>query len=131
MPNLLHQFLHQGNVQARPYLGELFDYGTETGLTGTFTPTDEKLAFEITGYMDEIDLVAVVDLDQFAVGNEPRVKTLLRKDGFVYSIRTLKTDQSAYVLGMKMIGPVLASENTWDAQLQTWDDTPETWNELT
>lgn len=103
MPNLLHDFLHQGNVQARPVLGQLFDYGSQTGLTGFFTPTDEKLAFELTGYMDEIDFVLVADLDQFDTGNEPTTKSQLTYGSATYTIRTLKTDESAYVLGLKKI----------------------------
>jgi hypothetical protein len=106
MANLLHQFLHSCNVQAQPFLGELFDYGIQAGLTGSFTPTDAKLAFELTGYMEEIDLVATVDLSQFTPGNEPALKMLMNYAGFLYSLRSLKTDQSAYVIGMKMLGPL-------------------------
>lgn len=103
MPNLLHAFLHVGNLQARDVLGELFDYGSQTGLTGFFTPTDEKLAFELTGYMDEIDFVLVADLEIFTSGNEPTTKSQLTYKSATYTIRTLKTDQSAYVMGLKKI----------------------------
>lgn len=106
MPNLLHQFLHEGNVQSRTVLGELFNYGIQADLTGFFTPTDGNLGFELTGYMEEINLVAVVDLDQFLPGNEPRLKTLMNYGGYLYSVRSLKTDQSAYVMGFKMLGPI-------------------------
>lgn len=106
MANLLHAFLHAGNVQAQPVLGELFNYGIQANLTGIFTPTDGSLGFELTGYMEEINLVAVVDLAQFTAGNEPRLKTLMNYAGYVYSVRSLKTDQSAYVMGMKMLGPI-------------------------
>ncbi len=109
MVNLLHDFLHAGNVQARPVLGELFDYGIQADLTGFFTQTDEKLAFELTGYTDEIDFVIVVDLDQFTAGNEPQVKTLLNYRDYLYTVRSLKTDQSAYTMGLKMIGPIGAA----------------------
>lgn len=104
--NLLHDFLHAANVQAQAVLGELFNYGIQADLTGIFTATDAKLGFELTGYMEEIDLVAVVDLAQFTAGNEPRLKTLMVYAGDVYSVRSLKTDQSAYVIGLKMIGPL-------------------------
>ena len=104
MTNLLHQFLHAGNIQARPVLGEPFNYNGQVGLTGFFTPTDEKLAFELTGYMDEIDLVAVVDLDQFDSFNNPAVKTQVHYAGNLYTIRSLRTDQSSYTLGLKLIG---------------------------
>lgn len=106
MANLLHQFLHAGNVQARPVLGELFNYGIQAGLIGFFTPTDGNLGFELTGYMEEINLVAVVDLDQFTAGNEPKLKTLMNYAGYIYSVRSLKTDESAYVIGFKMLGPL-------------------------
>lgn len=89
-------------------LGEPFDYGTQNGLVGFFTPTDDKLAFELTGYMEEIDMVCVVDLDQFTPLNRPAVKMQATYAGFIYTVRSLKTDQSAYVLGLKMIGPAPA-----------------------
>lgn len=106
MANLLHQFLHSCNVQAQPILGELFNYGIQAGMTGVFTPTDGSLGFELTGYMEEINLVAVVDVAQFVPGNQPSLKTLMNYAGYLYSVRSLKTDQSAYVMGMKMIGPL-------------------------
>lgn len=103
MTNLLHAFLHGGNVQARPVLGELFDYGSQTGLTGFFTPTDEQLGFELTGYMDKVDFVLVVDLDQFTAGNLPATKTTMVYKTATYSLRSIKTDESAYVIGLKKI----------------------------
>lgn len=102
--NLLHEFLHAGNVQARPVLGELFNYLTQVGLIGFFTQTDEKLAFELTGYTEEIDVVLTVDLDQFDAGNEPVEKTQLHYAGNLYTIRSKKEDQSTYTLGLKYIG---------------------------
>lgn len=105
--NALHTFLSAGNTQARDVLGEVFQYGTQADLIGFFTPTDEKLAFELTGYMDEIDLVVVVDVNLFDSGNEPEVKTHLNYGVHQYTVRTLKTDQSAYVMGLKMIGPAV------------------------
>ena len=93
--------LSSGNAQAQPVLGTSFNYGTQSGLTGFFTPVDEKLGFELTGYLDECDLVAVVDLGQFTSGNQPVTKSQLTFSGATYTIRTLKTDQSAYVLGLK------------------------------
>ncbi len=109
MSNLLHDFLHAGNVQSRPVLGELFDFQGQVGLTGFFTPTDAELAFKATGYLEEIDLVGVVDLDQFDAGNEPAVKSPLDYNGNRYSLRSIKTDLSSYTLGFKMIGPTPAS----------------------
>ncbi len=118
MANLLHEMLHAGNVQARPVIGELFDWLTQTGLTGFFTPTSGSLAFEIAGFTEEIDLVAVVDLDQFDSGNEPNLeadpKQLLNWRGNAYLLRSSKVDPSAYTLGFKMIGaaiyaPVISS----------------------
>lgn len=101
--NLLHTFLNKGNVQALTVLGELFTYGSQSDLIGFFTPTDEKLAFELTGYMDEIDFALVVAKDQFTSGNEPATKAQLTYASATYTIRSLKTDQSAYVLGLKKI----------------------------
>lgn len=103
MPNLLHAFLHAGNIQARPILGELFDYGTQTGLIGTFTQDEERLAMEFVGYLSEVDTLAIVDLDQFDAGNLPAVKTLLVRNGATLSVRVLKSDESAYVLGLKKV----------------------------
>lgn len=103
--NLLHDFLHAGNVQARPVMGESFNYLGQVGLTGFFTPVDEKLAFELTGYMDEIDFVIVVDVDQFDTGNAPAVKKPLHYGANLYTIRSKKQDQSAYTLGLKLLGP--------------------------
>jgi hypothetical protein len=105
MSNLLHDFLHAANVQARPVMGELFNFRGQVGLTGFFTPTNAELAFKATGYLEEIDLVAVVDLDQFDAGNEPAFKAPLNYAGNLYSLRSIKTDLSSYTLGFKMIGP--------------------------
>ncbi len=106
--NLLHQFLHAGNIQARPVLGDLFNWQGQVGLTGFFTPTSGTLAFEMAGFSEEIDLVAVVDIDQFDVGNEPDLeaepKQTLLWEGHQYLLRSQKKDQSAYTLGFKMIG---------------------------
>ena len=101
MPNLLHQFLHAANIQARTVLGELFNWHGQVGLTGFFTPTSGSLAFEVAGFMEEIDLLAVVDLDQFDAGNEP---VLANREPLNYG-RNLKQDESAYTLAFKMIGP--------------------------
>ncbi len=109
--NLLHQFLHAGNVQARPVLGELFNWGTQAGLTGFFTPISGSLGFEAAGFMEEIDLLAVVDVDQFDAGNQPILedKNTLLREGNLYLLRSLKVDQSAYTLGFKLIGPAPAT----------------------
>lgn len=101
--NLLHEMLHEGNVQSRDILGELFNYRGQVGLTGFFTPVDEQTAFELTGYMEKIDIVTVVDRDEFDAGNEPATLTDLDYQGNRYRIRSLKSDQSAHVLGLKMI----------------------------
>jgi hypothetical protein len=103
MPNLLHTFLHAGNVQARPVLGELFDYGSQSGLTGFFTPADESLQMQLVGYLDEIDVIGVLDVLIFNGGNEPTVKSLMTYAGETYQINSRKTDQSAFVIGLKKI----------------------------
>ncbi|MBS0328222.1 MAG: hypothetical protein JSR30_00085 [Proteobacteria bacterium] len=103
MPNALHTMLSAANAQAQAVIGTLFDFGTQTGISGAFTAVDAKLEFELTGLMSECDLVAVVDLSRFDSGNEPTENAPLLFDGVTYLIRTLKTDQSAYVLGLKKI----------------------------
>lgn len=103
MPNKLHTFLHAGNVQARPVLGELFDFGSQTGLTGFFAPADEKSQMELVGYLDDIDLILVADVLIFTVGNEPAPNALMTYAGATFKISSRKTDQSAFVLGMKKI----------------------------
>lgn len=101
--NLLHAFLHAGNVQARPVLGSSFNFGTQSGLTGTFAAADEALQMQLVGYLDEIDQILVADTALFDVGNEPKVGDLMTYAGAIYKIKSRKSDQSAHVLGLKKI----------------------------
>ena len=103
MPNLLHTFLHRGNVQARPVLGELFDYGTQSGLTGFFTPANDTLQMQLVGYLSEIDVIGVLDVLIFNPGNVPALNAVMNYQGAVYKIESVKTDQSSYVIGLKKI----------------------------
>lgn len=99
--NLLHTTLSGAYIQAEPVIGEPFVYLGNT-FTGFFTPVDEKLLFEIVGYLDECDTVCVVSTAQFTSPPAPPVtKTQLVRAGLTYSIRNIKTDQSSYVLGLK------------------------------
>ncbi len=84
-------------------IGELFDFGTQTGQTGFFTPADERAQMELVGYLGEIDTVAVVDLDQFDSGNEPALLALMLRNGATFEIKSIKTDLSAYVIGLKKV----------------------------
>lgn len=97
--------LASSSIQAQPVLGESFDYGTQTGLTGFFTQADEKTAFELCGTLETLDEIAVVAVAQFASNNLPVVMTNLTRFGVTLRIRALKFDQSAYILGLKMISP--------------------------
>lgn len=101
--NLLHAFLHAGNEQARPVLGSGFKFGSQADLVGTFAQADEKLQMELVGYLDEIDLILVADTAIFDSGNEPQVKDLMTYAGAIYQIKSRKSDQSAYVLGLQKL----------------------------
>src|SRR3954464_14411374 len=65
MPNILHTFLAAGFVQATPHLGESVKVGRVTA-TAFVTPADEKIAMEMTGYMDELAFIIVVNLADWA-----------------------------------------------------------------
>lgn len=101
--NALHTFLSAGNVQARPVLGDAFNYGTQTGLTGFFSSADEKTAFELGGTLDEMDRILVVGRDQFEAANLPKVDDTLEFGGALLQVRALREDASAFVLGLKML----------------------------
>lgn len=103
MSNALHSFLHAGNQQARPTIGSPFNYpGYTPALTGFITSTDAKLAFELTGSMEQIGLVIVADLDQFT-GAQPAIDDQISYQGVTWALRSLGTDQSAYVMGFKSL----------------------------
>ncbi len=104
--NLLHTFLAAGNVQARPVLGEQFDFKSQTGADGPigfFSAADEKSAFELGGTLDEMDRISVVARDEIDSGNEPAVNDTFSFDGVLLQIRFIKKDASSYILGLKML----------------------------
>lgn len=101
MPNLLHTYLAAGFVQATPYLGESVTIGNVTA-TAFVTPSDEKLAFELTGYMDELDYILTLNLSDW-VSDVPEVKDTFTLNGATVQIRSLRTDQSAYLVGVKKV----------------------------
>lgn len=103
MPNALHTMLAAANIQARPVLGDLFDFGNQTGLTGFFSVADEQTAFQAGGTLDQIDHIIVVAVDQFTAGNFPTANAKLTLADGVFVIRTLKIDASAYMLGLKKV----------------------------
>lgn len=99
--------LAAGFVQAEAVLGEPFQLGNPaagTTYTGFFSAADEKINLELAGYVDQIDTICVAGLAQFT-SPVPQVKTQLVRNGFIYTIRTLRVDFSAYVLGLQMITP--------------------------
>lgn len=103
MANELHEFLHGGNVQARPVIGQTFTMGSQSDLVGFFSDMDEKTAFELGGTMAEMDRVCVVDRALVTAGNEPAVDQVLEIEGVTMQIKGIKIDQSAYVLGLSML----------------------------
>lgn len=100
MPNELHQFLHQGFVDSEPVLGETITVGSVT-CTAFVTPADERLSMELTGFIDMIDLAATVKVSDFA--SKPAINLDFTYNGATYRLRSIKEDQSAYVLGFKKI----------------------------
>lgn len=101
MPNLLHLYLASGFVQATPYLGESVTIGSVTA-TAFVTPSDEKLAFELTGYMDELDYILTLNVADWAA-DIPAVKDTFTMHGDTVQIRTMRTDESAYLVGVKKV----------------------------
>ncbi len=101
MPNILHTFLAAGFQQAKPILGESVTIGSVTGIAFV-TPADEKLTMDLTGYLDELDFILVLSISEW-VADMPEVKDTFTIYGATVSIRTVKTDQSSLVLGVKKI----------------------------
>lgn len=101
MPNLLHTFLRAGFVQSEAYLGETVTIGSVTA-TAFVSPADEKLTMDLTGYLDELDFILVLNVADWTA-DIPEVKDTFTIYGATVSIRTIKTDQSALVLGVKKI----------------------------
>ncbi len=101
--NDLHNFLHAGNVDARPVIGQTFTLGSQSDLIGFFSPMDEKTAFELGGTMAEMDRMGVVDRALVSAGNEPAVDQLVTVEGVQMQIKAIKIDQSSYILGLSML----------------------------
>ncbi len=72
--NDLHAFLHGGNEQARPVLGQTFTLGSQDDLVGFFSDMDE-----------------------------PKVDQLVEVEGVQLQVKAIKIDQSSYVLGLSMM----------------------------
>ena len=98
MPNFLHTFLLDGFTQAQDYLGESFTLAGVT-TTGFFSQASQELSMELTGFMDECDLMCVAKVTAFAT--KPPENSTLTYGGATYKLRGIKTDQSAYVFGFK------------------------------
>lgn len=106
--NALHTMLHAVAPQVQPILGDQFDFGSQTGANGPigyFTAADQKTTFELTGTLEDLDRIVVVDVGEFDSGNEPETLDQMTYLGKLYEIRTLKKDASSYVLGLKNIDP--------------------------
>lgn len=88
-------------MQATPYLGEDVTIGSVTA-TAFVTPSDEKLAMELTGYMDELDYILTLNVADW-VSDIPEVKDTFMLHGDTVSIRGMRTDESAYLVGVKKI----------------------------
>jgi hypothetical protein len=60
---------------------------------------------QTVGYLDESDTIAVISFEQFQTfgAPAPQENTLINRPDGVYSIRGVKTDQSAYVLTLKRL----------------------------
>ncbi len=104
--NELHQMLAAGNVQARPVLGEQFDFGTQTGENGPigfFSDANEQSAFELGGTLDTLDRICVVAKDEIDADNAPEMNEEFTHGGCLLQVRAIREDQSAYVLGLKML----------------------------
>lgn len=98
--------LAAGNVQARPVLGESFDFGTQTGENapiGFFSDANEQSAFELGGTLDTLDRICVVAKDEIDDDNKPKMDDEFDHGGCTLQIRAIREDQSAYVLGLKML----------------------------
>jgi len=91
------------NAQAQPILGDVFDFGTQTGIPGIFSPADERSTFELFGTMIQLDRICVVASTAFQAGNLPDINAQLVFEGATFAIRAIKRDQSAYSLGLKML----------------------------
>lgn len=102
MPDLLHQFLDRGFQQTRDrgIMGESFTLGSVTAV-GFFTPLDEQLSMELTGFLDTMDLAITARVADFAT--RPTINSELVHGGHTYRLRGIKEDQSAYILGFKKV----------------------------
>ncbi len=118
--NALHTMLAAGFVQATPVLGESVTIGNITAI-GFFSQADEKLIMEIVGYLDECDTICVLNVADWTA-DIPQVKETFVHNETLYSIRGKKTDLSAYVLALKMIGPAPGSVIETDIQTFTGDN---------
>lgn len=101
--NELHAFLHACNEQARPVIGSLIDIGSQTGVACFLSPIDEKTAFELGGTMAEMDRVCVIDRALISSGNEPTPDLVVTVEGTKMTVKAIKADQSAFVLGLQML----------------------------
>lgn len=101
MANALHDFLSAGFAQAVGVMGETFTLGAMTGLNGFFAAVDTSLEMQISGYTSEADWTLVADKVQFTTA--PALKNKITKGSDSFLVVEIKTDLSAYVLGLKKI----------------------------
>lgn len=95
--------LTAGFAQAIPFLGEPVTIGPITA-TGFVSPTNDRLTFQILGYLEECDVLCTLNLSDWQDA-PPTANEQVVYGGRTYVIRGIKTDRTAYVLGLKMIDP--------------------------
>ena len=102
--NKLHEFLSAGFAQAKGVIGETFTYRDQTTLEGIFSAVDGTLEMQIGGYSVTADFSCVADKAQFNF--RPREGDPMLYAGSKYQIVEVKEDLSAYVISLKLIGPI-------------------------
>ena len=100
MPATLASRLLSGLVIAHPILSTAFDLGSQTKLSGYFTPAASAIGLQLLGEGRGCDLAAVAALAQFDQGNTPAAGMALTLAGVGYLVVTATADADSYVLGL-------------------------------
>lgn len=97
----LHEFLDQGFQDSIDvFENHQITLGSVT-TTGFFSPVDERLSLELTGFLDLIDLTVTVQRSAFPT--LPTINGQITYAGATYRLRWMKPDESAIILGFKKI----------------------------
>lgn len=104
MANKLHDFLSACFTQAKDVIGEVFTYRDQTTLEGIFSAVDGSLNMGVTGYEVTADFSCVADKAQFNF--RPREGDTMLYGGSKYQLVEVKEDLSAYMISLKLIGPI-------------------------